>query len=231
MKSPQNGCFRLVRRQKDHYQNNINSWKALMFQRSTPSSDICKIKWKNIFQLHQVLHFTQAKKSVAYWGYGRRLRRKTLFANAEQDPVKVPFELLTHAVAFQDTQISGHLFASPLLTPLLPLSSSVLFPSVNLCKLSLAFATFYFLFLTLLTILGGDKQLNNINNNLLGTLINEFSLWPSCNHNCVQCKPADWGVVLTNSGAVFRLSSLWILIFQRPRNTKTSEIMTVLLIS
>lgn len=77
MKPPQNGCFRLVRLKKDRYQNNIYSRKALMFQRSTPSSHICKIKWKNIFQLHQVLHFTQAKKSVAYRGYGRRIRRKT----------------------------------------------------------------------------------------------------------------------------------------------------------
>lgn len=93
------------------------------------------------------------------------------------------------------------------------------FPSVNLCWLSLAFATFCFLLLTLLTILGGDKQLNNINNNLLGTLINEFSLWPSCNHSCAQCKPADWGA-LTNSGAVFRLSSLWILVLQKTKEHK-----------
>lgn len=96
-------------------------------------------------------------------------------ANAEQDPGRGHFRAELNA-AFQDTQISGHLFASPPFTPLLPLSSSVLFPSVNLCKLSLAFATFCFLLLTLLTILGGDKQLNNINNNLLGTLINEFIL-------------------------------------------------------
>lgn len=177
-----------------------------MFQRNTPSSHICKIKWENIFQLPQVLHFTQAKRSrecslLRVWQEGKEKSQCLLPpANAEQHPVRCHSRVQLNA-AFQDTQMSDHIFASPSLTPLLPLSSSVLFPSVNLCKLSLAFATFYFLLLTLLTILGGDKQLNNINNNLLGTLINEFSLWPRCNHNCVQCKPADW-VMLTDSGCV-----------------------------
>lgn len=187
MKSPQNGCFRLVRLQKDHYQNNIYSWKALMFQRSTPSSHICKIKWKNIFQLHQVLHFTQAKKSVAYRGYGRRLRGKTSVCSLLLMQNRTQWGAIWDGNWMQRfrTHKSLATSASPSLTPLLPLFSSVLFPSVNLCELSSAFAMFYFLLLALLTILGGDKQLNNINNNLLGTLINEFSLWPSCNHSCV----------------------------------------------
>lgn len=74
--------------------------------------------------------------------------------------------------------------------------------SANLCELSLAFGTFCFLELTLLTILGGDKQLNDISNNLLGTLINEFPCCPAAVTALGSCKPADGGALLTNSGCV-----------------------------
>lgn len=104
-------------------------------------------------------------------------------APAECDPVTCHVRYGLHGV-FQGTESLWPPLSFPLSRSMVATVFVCAFYSANLCELSLAFATFYFLELTLLTILGGDKQLNNINNNLLGTLINEFTLWPTCSHNC-----------------------------------------------
>lgn len=235
MKPPQNDYFKFFRLEKDLYLNNTYSWKALMFQSSihpqphlrnqmekclpaTPSSSF--YSGKDASSLPRVVQrmpgSPSARSKRRLLTQAAKEKSQCLFprATAERDPVKCHLRHQLNVV-FQDTEILW----PPLCFPLIHSMAAAVFicalSSINLCERSLAFAVFYFLLLTLLTILGGDKQLNNINNNILGTLINEFTLWPSCNHNCA------FSTSLRVEEQYSQTQVLWILLmFQKTKEHK-----------